>query len=157
MTLLFFLSHLGLNALLLFAVVLTASSPAFFRGFILTALKDGREGAASDDHAGRFRVSSQNVALNPTAAQAVPLQLGSCLWNDLCVRLATTTSQGPHYGSSLGTRHRFSLDLQRRILTPSVLPCASLLTSSKQEKHLYCTLFRHETRLLLKRSGVPLV
>ncbi|CAF97514.1 unnamed protein product, partial [Tetraodon nigroviridis] len=44
-----------------YRVVLTATSPAFFRGFILSALKDGRKGTAYDDYAGQFQVSSQNA------------------------------------------------------------------------------------------------
>lgn len=46
---------------LVFAVVLTATSPAFFRGFTLVALKDGRGGAAHDDYAGQFQVSSRKA------------------------------------------------------------------------------------------------
>lgn len=41
---------------LLFLVSLHASSPAFFRGFTLIALKEGREGLRDDDHAGSFQV-----------------------------------------------------------------------------------------------------
>lgn len=38
-----------------------ATSPAFFRGFTLIALKDGRKGTAYDDYIGQFQVSSQNA------------------------------------------------------------------------------------------------
>lgn len=56
------LSNHGVNArFLIFTVVLTATSPAFFRGFTLIALKDGREGTAYGDYAGQFQVSSQNA------------------------------------------------------------------------------------------------
>lgn len=44
-----------------FTVVLMATSPAYFRGFTLIALKDGREGTADNDYAGQFQVSSQNA------------------------------------------------------------------------------------------------
>lgn len=58
----FFLSNLEINAFLLkFTVVLTATSPAFFRGFTLIALKDGREGTAYGDYAGQFQVSAWNT------------------------------------------------------------------------------------------------
>lgn len=62
MILLFFpLSNLEVNAhFLIFTVVLTATSPAFFRGFTLIALKDGKEGTAYKDYAGQFQVSAQN-------------------------------------------------------------------------------------------------
>lgn len=62
MILLSSLSNLEVNAhFLLFTVVLTATSPAFFRGFTLIALKDGREGTASKDYAGQFQVSAVNA------------------------------------------------------------------------------------------------
>lgn len=55
----FSLSNLGVNAhFLTFTVVLMATSPAYFRGFTLIALKEGREGTAEDDYAGQFEVSS---------------------------------------------------------------------------------------------------
>lgn len=41
-----------------FTVVLMATSPAYFRGFTLIALKEGREGTVEDDYAGQFKVSS---------------------------------------------------------------------------------------------------
>lgn len=41
----------------LFIVVLLTSSPAYFRGFTLIALKEGREGTTDDDYAGQFQVS----------------------------------------------------------------------------------------------------
>lgn len=39
-----------------FTVVLLAASPAYFRGFTLIALKEGREGTTDDDYAGQFQV-----------------------------------------------------------------------------------------------------
>ncbi|TWW76578.1 Spondin-1 F-spondin [Takifugu flavidus] len=39
-------------------LVLMATSPAYFRGFTLIALKEGREGTVEDDYAGQFQVSS---------------------------------------------------------------------------------------------------
>lgn len=55
----FSLSNLGVNALfLIFTVVLMATSPSYFRGFTLIALKKGREGTVVDDYAGQFQVSS---------------------------------------------------------------------------------------------------
>ena len=37
-------------------VTLVASSSAYFRGFTLIALREGREGGQDDDYAGRFQV-----------------------------------------------------------------------------------------------------
>jgi len=37
-------------------VSLYASSPSYFRGFTLIALKEGREGVTPDDYAGTFKV-----------------------------------------------------------------------------------------------------
>lgn len=55
----FSLSNLGVNAqFLIFTVVLMATRPAYFRGFTLAALKEGREGNVKDDYAGQFQVSS---------------------------------------------------------------------------------------------------
>lgn len=57
--LLFSLSNLEVNAHFpIFTVVLMATSPAYFRGFTLIALKEGREGTAEDDYGGQFQVSS---------------------------------------------------------------------------------------------------
>lgn len=39
-----------------FTVVLLATSPAYFRGFTLIALKEGREGTTDDDYTGQFQV-----------------------------------------------------------------------------------------------------
>lgn len=33
-----------------------ATSPAYFRGFILIALKEGREGTTDDDYIGQYQV-----------------------------------------------------------------------------------------------------
>ncbi|KAA8590574.1 hypothetical protein FQN60_014508 [Etheostoma spectabile] len=38
-----------------YRVVLLAISPAYFRGFTLIALKEGREGTTEDDYAGQFQ------------------------------------------------------------------------------------------------------
>lgn len=38
-------------------MVLLATSPAYFRGFTLIALREGREGTADDDYTGQFQVS----------------------------------------------------------------------------------------------------
>lgn len=35
-----------------------ATSPAYFRGFTLIALKEGRKGTADDDYTGQFQVRS---------------------------------------------------------------------------------------------------
>jgi len=37
-------------------VTLSAATPAYFRGFTLIALKEGKEGDKEDDHAGSFQV-----------------------------------------------------------------------------------------------------
>uniref|UniRef100_A0A674NIV0 Spondin-1 n=1 Tax=Takifugu rubripes TaxID=31033 RepID=A0A674NIV0_TAKRU len=39
-----------------YRVVLMATSPAYFRGFTLIALKEGREGTVEDDYAGQFQI-----------------------------------------------------------------------------------------------------
>ncbi|XP_040893629.1 spondin-1b isoform X2 [Toxotes jaculatrix] len=39
-----------------YRVVLQASSPAYFRGFTLIALKEGREGTTDDDYSGQFQI-----------------------------------------------------------------------------------------------------
>ncbi|XP_069018910.1 spondin-1-like [Embiotoca jacksoni] len=39
-----------------YRVVLLATSPAYFRGFTLIALKEGREGTADDHYTGRFQI-----------------------------------------------------------------------------------------------------
>lgn len=44
---------------LLSLVVLMATSPAYFRGFILIALKEGREGTSDDDYVGQYQVSAR--------------------------------------------------------------------------------------------------
>lgn len=44
------------HSLLPFAVVLLATSPSYFRGFTLIALKEGREGTTDDDYTGQFQV-----------------------------------------------------------------------------------------------------
>lgn len=38
------------------SVTLSAATPAYFRGFTLIALKEGKEGDKEDDHAGSFQV-----------------------------------------------------------------------------------------------------
>lgn len=40
-------------------VVLMATSPAYFRGFILIALKEGREGTSDGDYVGQYQVSAR--------------------------------------------------------------------------------------------------
>ncbi|MEQ2270858.1 hypothetical protein XENORESO_015210 [Xenotaenia resolanae] len=42
-----------------YRVGLLASSPTYFRGFTLIALKEGREGTTDDDYAGQFQVLRQ--------------------------------------------------------------------------------------------------
>ncbi|KAJ6665163.1 hypothetical protein lerEdw1_005394 [Lerista edwardsae] len=39
-------------------VTLSAATPAYFRGFTLIALKEGKEGDKEEDHAGTFQVRS---------------------------------------------------------------------------------------------------
>lgn len=38
------------------SVTLSAATPAYFRGFTLIALKEGKEGDKEEDHAGTFQV-----------------------------------------------------------------------------------------------------
>ena len=46
----------ALSLSLCFTVILLATSPAYFRGFTLIALKEGREGTTDDDYTGQFQV-----------------------------------------------------------------------------------------------------
>uniref|UniRef100_A0A8C5A5D6 Spondin-1 n=1 Tax=Gadus morhua TaxID=8049 RepID=A0A8C5A5D6_GADMO len=43
-----------------YRVTLVASSSAYFRGFILIALREGREGGQDDDYAGRFQIIDED-------------------------------------------------------------------------------------------------
>uniref|UniRef100_A0A8C4I3Y1 Spondin-1 n=1 Tax=Dicentrarchus labrax TaxID=13489 RepID=A0A8C4I3Y1_DICLA len=43
-----------------YRVVLLATSPAYFRGFTLIALKEGREGTTDDDYAGQFQIIDED-------------------------------------------------------------------------------------------------
>uniref|UniRef100_A0A665TPR4 Spondin-1 n=1 Tax=Echeneis naucrates TaxID=173247 RepID=A0A665TPR4_ECHNA len=43
-----------------YRVVLLAASPAYFRGFTLIALKEGREGTTDDDYAGQFQIIDED-------------------------------------------------------------------------------------------------
>lgn len=45
-----------MHALSSLTVILLATSPAYFRGFTLIALKEGREGTTDDDYTGQFQV-----------------------------------------------------------------------------------------------------
>lgn len=45
-----------LHSLSSLTVVLLATSPSYFRGFTLIALKEGREGTVDDDYIGQFQV-----------------------------------------------------------------------------------------------------
>lgn len=51
-------------------VTLSAATPAYFRGFTLIALKEGKEGDKEEDHAGSFQVRE--------------LSLTYTLWSLLC-------------------------------------------------------------------------
>lgn len=51
-----FLCGENTHSLSSFTVVLLATSPAYFRGFTLIALKEGREGTTDDDYIGQFQV-----------------------------------------------------------------------------------------------------
>ncbi|TKS72999.1 Spondin-1 F-spondin [Collichthys lucidus] len=42
-----------------YRVVLLATSPSYFRGFTLIALKDGRDGTSDDDYIGQFQSHRQ--------------------------------------------------------------------------------------------------
>uniref|UniRef100_A0AAX7SGE4 Spondin-1 n=1 Tax=Astatotilapia calliptera TaxID=8154 RepID=A0AAX7SGE4_ASTCA len=43
-----------------YRVVLLATSPAYFRGFTLIALKEGREGTTDDDYTGQFQIIDED-------------------------------------------------------------------------------------------------
>lgn len=45
------------------SVTLSAATPAYFRGFTLIALKEGKEGDKEEDHAGTFQVRSKFLKL----------------------------------------------------------------------------------------------
>jgi hypothetical protein len=57
-----------LPSFLVNAVVLLASSPAYFRGFTLIALKEGREGTAAGHYAGQFQV---RIPMASTTSESV--------------------------------------------------------------------------------------
>lgn len=48
--------NIDITDVCLHPVTLTASSPAYFRGFILIALKEGAEGDRDEDYTGNFQV-----------------------------------------------------------------------------------------------------
>lgn len=54
-----------------FTVLLLATSPAYFRGFTLIALKEGREGTAPDDYIGQFQVNKNRCAREPLQTECV--------------------------------------------------------------------------------------
>lgn len=43
------------------SVTLSAATPAYFRGFTLIALKEGKEGDKEEDHAGTFQVRDYSL------------------------------------------------------------------------------------------------
>lgn len=50
---------LVVNLVCFHPVTLIASSPSYFRGFTLIALKEGTEGDKDEDYAGNFQVRKQ--------------------------------------------------------------------------------------------------
>lgn len=46
-------------------VTLSAATPAYFRGFTLIALKEGKEGDKEEDHAGSFQVRELSQSYTP--------------------------------------------------------------------------------------------
>uniref|UniRef100_K7FFH4 Reelin domain-containing protein n=1 Tax=Pelodiscus sinensis TaxID=13735 RepID=K7FFH4_PELSI len=44
-----------------YRVTLSAATPAYFRGFTLIALKEGKEGDKEEDHAGTFQVRNPSL------------------------------------------------------------------------------------------------
>lgn len=48
-----------------FTVLLLATSPAYFRGFTLIALKEGTEGTTPDDYIGQFQVNKNRCSMEP--------------------------------------------------------------------------------------------
>ncbi|XP_009697941.1 PREDICTED: spondin-1-like, partial [Cariama cristata] len=45
-----------------YRVTLSAATPAYFRGFTLIALKEGKEGDKEEDHAGTFQVRELSLS-----------------------------------------------------------------------------------------------
>lgn len=56
-------------------MTLSAATPAYFRGFTLIALKEGKEGDKEEDHAGTFQV--RDLSLTCTARSLSYCMLGS--------------------------------------------------------------------------------
>ncbi|TNN73966.1 Spondin-1 [Liparis tanakae] len=55
-----------------YRVVLMATSPAYFRGFTLIALKEGREGTTDDDYTGQFQnIDAEDTQFMTNCAPAV--------------------------------------------------------------------------------------
>ncbi|KAK1888263.1 Spondin-1, partial [Dissostichus eleginoides] len=50
-----------------YRVMLLATSPSYFRGFTLIALKEGREGTTDDDYTGQFQCKQEH-----TSAAVIP-------------------------------------------------------------------------------------
>ena len=57
------------------SVTLSAATPAYFRGFTLIALKEGKEGDKEEDHAGTFQV--RELSLTCTSRSLPYCMLGS--------------------------------------------------------------------------------
>lgn len=62
-------------SVLYISVTLSAATPAYFRGFTLIALKEGKEGDKEDDHAGTFQV--RELSLTCTSRSLLCCMLGS--------------------------------------------------------------------------------
>lgn len=59
------------------SVTLSAATPAYFRGFTLIALKEGKEGDKEEDHAGSFQV--RELSLTYTLKENLGVFLTACL------------------------------------------------------------------------------
>lgn len=64
-------------------VVLLATSPAYFRGFTLIALKEGREGTTDDDYTGQFQVRTSRCGEGAGRISAYSM---CCLSGEVCKR-----------------------------------------------------------------------
>lgn len=71
--------------LCLHPVTLTASSPAYFRGFILVALREGAEGDRDEDYTGNFQVRYRRFTVpEQSSERRMATKDGSPQERDVC-------------------------------------------------------------------------
>nr|XP_016848425.1 PREDICTED: spondin-1 isoform X1 [Anolis carolinensis] len=63
-----------------YRVTLSAATPAYFRGFTLIALKEGKEGDKEEDHAGTFQISKELSKILRPLGERVQFLVGKWKW-----------------------------------------------------------------------------